>query len=115
MSDDRDAMLQSLFEAADRELEGRSFEAELISRIGGSKRRSVWWWIGGALVAVACVWLFATSVEDIVTLMAHATAIPLVSLDHLLLAFLLSPVNNIAAMCALAAIGLFVFYRMLFA
>ncbi len=115
MNDHHDPMLRSLFEAAERELDGRSFSADLMSRVGRSGRRSFWGWIGAALVAAACVWLFATSVQDIVALMTHATVIPLVNVDHLLLAFLISPINNIAAMSALGAIGLFVFYRMLFA
>ncbi len=114
MTDDRDPMLQTLFANAEQDLAGEAFAAQVMSKTGKLRRGAVVGWVCAGLVLAACAWLLATPLQDTVHLLTQNLTLSLISLDDLLLAQVLSPLNNVAFVVALGLIGVRIVYRKIF-
>jgi hypothetical protein len=114
MTEDRDPMLQALFANAEQDLQAEAFTHQVMASARLRKRRTVIGWICIDLVIVICVWLLAAPLQSVVNLLLPSLTTSLVDLDNRLLAELLLPVNNVASLLALVAIGLRSAYRRFF-
>lgn len=112
---ERDSTLQSLFDVAKQDLAGETFVAQVMSQIDSLRRRAVIGRICVGLVMVACGWLLASLLQDVVLVLTQFLRSPLIELDISgLSAQLLAPVNSIAALVALGLLGLQMAYRKIF-
>ena len=100
MTDDRDPRLHALFAEARHELDGETFTAQVMAKSRFMRYR-VWGpWIGIALMLAAGAWYLAIPLE-LAQLMAQALTTTLIDLGGGWLAWVFSPVNNIAALLVL--------------
>lgn len=101
MTDGRDPLLETLFaEATQPDLDGDTFAAEVLSKSRFLKVRSYAPWVVLGLVLVVGVWVLAIPLE-FAQLIAQYLSYTLVDLGEGWLAWVLSPVNNVAALLAL--------------
>ena len=115
MTDDRDPTLRALFANATEDLAGEAFTAQGMAQIKLRYRVDLAK-IGIGLGVAASILLLATPLQDFVQDVTERLAplslvVSLIDVDNQYLAQMLSPVNNIAAVVALALIGLRFFYR----
>lgn len=115
MNDDRDPALQALFAETERTLAADTFTAAVMSRVDRRRRRARAARIALGLALAGCAWLLAPTLQAVAHLATQAVALPLIPLDDPLLAQLLAPVNNTAAIAALGLAGLWRLYRSIFA
>ena len=97
MTDDRDPFLQTLFAEAQHDLDGEVFTAQVMAQMRFLRYRSVAPWIFVALMLAAGAWFFAIPLE-VAQLIAQVLTITLIDLGDSWLAWLFSPINNIAAL-----------------
>ncbi|MCZ6501053.1 MAG: hypothetical protein O6945_00900 [Gammaproteobacteria bacterium] len=102
MTDDRDPLLQTLFAEAQRELDGEAFTAHVMARTRSQRYQVIAGWFGVALVLAACTWLLALPIQEFAQLIVQGLAITLIDLGDSWLAWLFSPVNNIAGLLVLS-------------
>lgn len=114
MTEDRDPALQALFANAEQDLQEAAFTDQLMARMQVLRRRTLIGWICIDLIIVICAWLLAAPLQDLVNLLIPSLTTALVDLDSALLADILLPVNNVASVLALVAIGLRSAYRRFF-
>jgi hypothetical protein len=114
MTEERDPMLQALFADAEQDLQEDAFTGRVMVSARLQKRRALIGWICFDLMIVICVWLLAAPLQSAVNLLLPSLTTSLVDLDNRLLAELLLPVNNLASVLALLAIGLRSAYRRFF-
>jgi hypothetical protein len=100
MMDDRDPLLQSLFDEARRDLDGEAFIAKVMAKSRFLRYRVVAPWICVGLMLAAGAWYLAIPLE-VAQLMAQVLTTTLVDLGDGWLAWAFSPVNNIAALLVL--------------
>ncbi len=100
MTNDRDPLLHSLFADADGELDGEAFSARVMARLRFQRIRIVVPWICVALLLAAGAWFLAIPLE-VAQLFAQILSTVLIDLGDGWLAWLFSPVNNIAAFLVL--------------
>lgn len=115
MTDERDPNLESLFAAAREDLAGALFTAQLTARIDAAER---WTAAGRLCVGVAlaaCAVLVEPMLQDAVGALNQSVQAPLVNLDDQRLSYVLSPLNSVQGVLALAVAALLTAYRTLFA
>jgi len=100
MTDDRDPLLEALFAEAQHDLDGEPFTARVMAQTRFVRYRVFAPWIGVALILAGGAWFLAIPLE-VAQLIAQALATTLIDLGGGWLAWLLSPVNNIAALLVL--------------
>ena len=100
MTDGRDPLLQSLFVEARHDLDGEMFSARVMAKTRFLRYRVVVAGLCVALILAAGAWFLAIPLE-VAQLVAQVLATTLVDLGDSWLAWLLSPVNNIAALVVL--------------
>ena len=102
MTDDRDPLLLTLFAEAQRDLDGEEFTAHVMARTRSKRYQVIAGWFSVALVLAGCVWLLALPIQEFAQLIVQALAITLIDLGDSWLAWLFSPVNNIASLLVLS-------------
>jgi hypothetical protein len=110
-ADDRDPTLQALFAEAEEDLAGEAFIGRAMRRIDNLRRRASLGWIGAGLLLALCAWLLATPLRDATFLLTQRLSLPVVDLDASWLAQILSPLNSIGSLLALALLTLRVAHR----
>ena len=100
MTDDRDPRLQALFAEAQHALDGETFTARVMARSRFLRYRALSLWGGMAFVLAAGAWYLAIPLE-VAQLLAQALTTTLIDLGDGWLAWVFSPVNNIAALLVL--------------
>ncbi len=101
MTDERDPLLQTLFAEAQHDLDGEIFTAHVMAQTRFLRYRVVAACICVALILATGVWFLAIPFE-LAQLMAQVLATTLIDLGDSWLAWLFSPVNNIAALLVLS-------------
>ncbi len=101
MTDGRDPLLQSLFAEARHDLDGEMFSTQVMAKTRFLRYRVVVAGLCIALILAAGAWFLAIPVE-VAQLVAQVLATTLVDLGDSWLAWLFSPVNNIAALLVLS-------------
>ncbi len=98
MTEDRDPLLQTLFADAQRDLDGEAFTAHVMAGTRNQRYQVIAGLFSVALVLAACVWLLALPLQEFAQLIVQGLAITLIDLGDSWLAWLFSPINNIAAL-----------------
>ncbi|MDP7357226.1 MAG: hypothetical protein QF828_02225 [Pseudomonadales bacterium] len=101
MTDDRDPLLQTLFEEAGHDLDGGAFTARVVAQTRILRYRAVVGLSSVALMLAVGAWFFAVPVE-IAQLITQVLTISLIDLGDSWIAWLLSPINNIASLVVLS-------------
>lgn len=114
MKDDRDPMLQNLFDAAREEASSDVFLTRLMREVARGRRHSIisWSCIGIAFAMLA--WLAAPVLVGAVTLMTQVLPASLIDIEDEFFAQLLAPLNSIAMLVAAVLLGAFYLYRKVF-
>ena len=114
MTDERDPMLQQLFNAARQELPGRDFLTRVMSDVDRQRRKTMIGWSLAGLLLLPVAWLLSSPVNDAVSLMTQLLPTSLVEVENELLAQLFAPVNSVAVPLALGILGIRMAYRKIF-
>jgi bacteriorhodopsin len=99
--DERDPVLQSLFADTRHEFPADEFVARVMARSRFIRYRTLVPWVILALALAAGAWFLAIPIE-VAQLFAEALTTTLIDLGDSWLAWLFSPINNIAALFVLA-------------
>ena len=111
MTDDRDPLLQKLFAEARQDLAGEQFTAQVMAKTKILKYRNLAGGIAALLVALVLAWLFALPLQEFAQLITRFLAISLLDLGDSWLAWLLSPINNVASVLVICGKGLRVAWK----
>ena len=115
MIDERDRELNTLFAKADQPLEGEAFISETMMAAKRSPYRRIAKVLPAVLALLAVpVLVLAAPLQQLVVLATGALAIPLLPIGDPFFAAALLPVNNVAALCAIAFLLLRAAHRRLF-
>ncbi len=114
MTMDRSPELQSLFDLAQQDLPDKPFTDQVMSQVDTLRRRAVIIWSVIGLLTLALMAVIAGPLTQAVGLASQVLPSSLVSVDDQLLAQLLSPINSVAAIVALAFLGTRMIYRKIF-
>lgn len=102
MNESRDPVLESLFSAANRDLEGESITASVMAGTRRRVLRRVLLAFAAALLALILTWyLFALPLLDFAVLVSQFLTDPLVDLGEGWLALASLPINNLAGIAVL--------------
>lgn len=97
MTDDRDPFLQTLFAEAQHDLDAEAFTSQVMAQTRSRRYRTLAGLACAALILAAVAWYLAIPLE-FAQLITQLLAITLVDLGDSWLAWLFSPVNNIAGL-----------------
>ncbi len=113
MSDDRDPILHELFAQAEHTYSDDSFTLRVMEQAAQRDRRRAITWIAVDVVLIVLAWTLAEPLQEIVFLLLPGLTTSLIDLGNGLLAQLLLPINNVAALLALVGLGVRSIYRRL--
>ena len=113
MIDERDRDLNALFAGADQPLDGDAFTSATMMKAKRSRYRRVAGFLPVVLALLAAL-LFAAPLQQLAVLATGALAMPLLPIGDPFFAAALLPVNNVAAVCAIAFLLLRAAHRRLF-
>ena len=114
MTNDRDPLLQSLFDTARQELAEDAFTDQVISRIDGLRLRAVFGWAGVGLILIVFAGLITGPLTSVVVLASQVLPDSLFEVENRWLAQLLAPANSIAGLVAILVLGLRAAYKKIF-
>jgi hypothetical protein len=116
MTMDRDPLLQELFELANRDLPDDEFVERVMSGIEALRRRAIIAWSGAGIVLAIAAWLLMPALVGAVNLLSRALSQSLVDVGEptALIGQVLSPLNSVAAVVAVAALLIVFAYRKIF-
>ena len=114
MTDERDPVLQQLFDAASELSHDDGFVADLMSTINLRRRRAIMGWAVVAIALVPVAGLFGGLLQDVFQLLAQVLPSTLVDTEAEWLSQALAPANTIGALVAFAFLGLRAAYRWIF-
>ena len=106
-----DPKLQALFKQVEHAFDRDAFARAVMARIDAERRRTMLFWAGFGLVAVVVLALLAGPVLAAFSMASQFLPKSLVEIESELLRLLLSPINSVAAVIAIAALGIRKFYR----
>ena len=111
MSNDRDPVLEALFEKTQPKIDKNGFVENVMARVD-KRRRNV---MIGRLLIVALIFVLeflpSSPLQNSVGKMAQSLGTELVDLDAAWFAFIVAPVNSIAGIVGLLMLGLHMLYR----
>ncbi len=114
MSTDRDPNLMALFAQAEQEFDEDTFISGVMSQIGRERRKTLLVWsVLGVFIAV-CFAALAVPVLSAVGMVTQLLPVSLVEIETDLLRQLVSPINSVAAVVAVLALGIWKFFRRIF-
>lgn len=102
MTDDRDPILQSLFAEAQLDLEGKEFTALVMAQSNRLRNRGIGIAACIALLLATGAWFLAIPLE-IAELITQVLTITLIELGDSWVAWMFSPINNLASLLILGA------------
>jgi len=106
MTDERDPRLQALFADTQGELDGEEFVTRVMAQTRKPKQLLIAGLAGLTLLLIAGIWLFSLPAFAITQVIATALTTTLIDLGEGWLAWILSPINNIASLLILSLKGL---------
>lgn len=114
MSNDYDPRLEALFAEAREAFDREAFTRRVMARVDADRRRAMLVWaIGAAVVTVVLVFL-AAPVLTTLQLVTELLPVSVVEVENDWARQLLAPVNSVAALIAVLALGVRKFYRRIF-
>lgn len=111
MSNDYDPRLQALFAQARRTFDRKTFTREILERVDRERRRALLVWSVLGIAALAVFVLLANSLFAVLALANQLLPVSLVDIETEWLRLLVSPINSVAAVIALCALGIREFFR----
>ena len=114
MSSDYDPRLQTLFAEARETFDREAFTRRVMAEVDAGRRRTVTGWAIAAALVMAVLVFLAAPVLTALQLMTDLLPVSVVEVDNELAKQLLAPVNSVAAVLALLALGVRKFYRRIF-
>ena len=106
MTDYGTLYLQSLFEEARQDLDPEKFTAEVMLHTRRLRNRNRLVWAGVGLIVAIFAWFLALPVQGFAQLASQLLTISLIDLGEGWLAFVFSPINNIASIQVLGFKGI---------
>lgn len=113
MNNDYDPRLQALFTEAQEALDRDGFTRSVLERVDRERRRALLAWSAFGLVGISLLALLAKPVFAAFAMATQLLPVSLVDIETEWLRMLLSPINSIAAVIALGALGIRRFFRRL--
>ena len=114
MTEDRDPMLQAMFEAAAEEFPRDDFVAGTMAGIDRQRRRTMLAWLLSGLALVLMAWLAAEPLIDVVNLFSQVLPQSLVDIDNELASRVVAPINSISGAVGGGFLALWLLYRKIF-
>ena len=105
MTEDRDPLLQQLFAEVQNDLDGEVFIGQVMTQTRRHSYRVIAAGVCATLILAACAWALAIP-QEFALLVAQGLSTTLVDLGDSWLAWIFSPVNNIASLLVLSLKGL---------
>ena len=115
MSDERDPVLQRLFDVAGQQTYDDTFVENVMSEINRSRRRVIIVWLVVGLVLLPVAGLVGAFVQDAFHVLGQILPATLIESEAEWLDRALAPVNTVGALVAFAFLGLRAAYRWIFA
>jgi hypothetical protein len=111
MMEERDRLLESLFDAADEDLPQEVFASSVIEDIRAYRRRILLGRLSVAALLVMFELLLDSPLQNSLGIIGDVLSTTLYPIKHEWLAFLPAPVNSIAGLIGLILLGIHYFYR----
>ena len=111
MSTSRDPKLQDLFSQAEQGFRNDSFADGVLLQINRERRKTLLVWSVLSVLALAGLAILASPILAALGMATQLLPVSLVEIEAEWLRLLLSPVNSVAAVIALAALGIRKFFR----
>lgn len=111
MNNDYDPRLQALFTQAQQEFDRDAFARVVLERIDRERRRALLAWSAFGLAGVMVLALLANPLFTALAMATQLLPMSLVDIETAWLRQLASPINSIAAVIAIGAIGIHRFFR----
>jgi hypothetical protein len=112
MTEHRDQLLQTLFSEAQRELDGEALTARVMAKTRSLRYRRVATWVLSAVILLVSTWMvFAIPLQEFVVLVAQGLSTTLLDLGEGWLAWVFSPVNNIASLLVITVKAIRIFQK----
>ena len=103
MTEERDPVLQALFVEARQELSDQEFTTQVMSRTQSLRYRIMGSGVFIALLIVVVAGLFSFPLQEFALLVTQALGTELITVGDSLIAWLLTPINNLASLLVLSA------------
>jgi hypothetical protein len=111
MTEQRDRLLESLFDAADEELTDEGFTASVVEDVRARRRRVTFGRVTIAALLVMLEILLDAPVQNSLGVLGDALGTSLYPIEPGWLAILLAPVNSVAGLIGMILLGLHYLYR----
>ena len=111
MTDDRDPMLQALFDAAPRASADSQFVARIMADIDRQRRKTILGWVAAAILLVPVAWWISGPVVMTLNLASQLMPNSLVEFESDLITQLLAPINSVTGVAGLLFLAGWWFYR----
>ena len=102
MTNDRDPILQSMFTAAQKDLDGEVFTDRVNKKTRSQRNRMIVALISVVFVMAVCIWIFAIPIQEFPRVVTNFLTTTLIDLGDGWVAWVFSPVNNIAGLLVLS-------------
>ena len=111
MNNDYDPQLQALFTQARQAFDGDAFTRGVVERIDRERRRTLLAWSAFGVAGLVVVALLANPLFMALSMATQLLPMSLVDIETEWLRQLASPINSIAAVIAIGALGIRSFFR----
>ena len=115
MTNDRDPVLQALFDAAPQAPRSYAFVEQVMADIDRQRRRTIAGWIVAAILLVPFAWWLSGPVVSTLNVATQLMPESLITIESGLLEQVLAPINSVAGAAGLLFFGVWWFYRKVFA
>ena len=111
MNNDYDPGLQALFRQAQQEFDRDAFTSAVLERIDRERRRALLAWSAIGLAGVVVLALLANPLFTALAMATQLLPVSLIDIETEWLRQLASPINSVAALIAIGALGVHRFFR----
>ncbi len=115
MTDDRDPVLQRLFDIAGQQTWDDAFVEDVMVQINRKRRRAIIAWLVVGIVLLPVAGLVGAFAQDVFQILSQVLPSTLVESEAEWFDRVLAPVNTVGALFAFAFLGLRAAYRWIFA
>ena len=111
MIEQRDRLLESLFDAADEKLSDETFTSSVVEDVRSHRRRLLFGRLAVAALLLILELLLDSPLQASLGNAGDALGTPLYPVKHEWIGFILTPINSVAGLIGLILLGLHYFYR----
>jgi len=114
MTNERDPLLENLFDAASQDIHDDQFVDQVMLHVGSLQRRVVIGWIIAATILLSIGWFMSASLQGAVQVMTQFLPTSLIDVREEWIAQLVAPINSVAAVVAAGFFAARVLYKKIF-